>query len=131
MGGYTLMHTADLRRVAPKWVSFSEDVRADPDVRSLLGFLHATLGLCAELSGSSGAADSCWSWGSTDGLLRSCAMHGMLCQACLCGLGHRLRLACVQLVSTVLLCTKATLSIAPNCTNLFPAGGCMLTQAPD
>ena len=45
VGGYTLMHTADLRRVAPKWVSFSEDVRADPDVRSLLAlFLHATAG---------------------------------------------------------------------------------------
>ena len=36
MGGYTLMHTADLRRVAPKWVSFSEDVRADPDVSTRL-----------------------------------------------------------------------------------------------
>ena len=36
MGGYTLMHTADLRRVAPKWVSFSEDVRADPDVSARL-----------------------------------------------------------------------------------------------
>ena len=36
VGGYTLMHTADLRRVAPKWVSFSEDVRADPDVSARL-----------------------------------------------------------------------------------------------
>ena len=32
VGGYTLMHTADLKRVAPGWVRFSEDVRADPDV---------------------------------------------------------------------------------------------------
>ena len=36
VGGYTLMHTPDLRRVAPKWVSFSEDVRADPDVSARL-----------------------------------------------------------------------------------------------
>ena len=32
VGGFTLMNTKDLRRVAPLWLKFTEDVRADPDV---------------------------------------------------------------------------------------------------
>lgn len=31
-GGFTLMNTNDLRRVAPLWLKYTEDVRADPDV---------------------------------------------------------------------------------------------------
>ena len=32
-GGFTLMHIDDLRKVAPRWLKFTEDVRFDPDVR--------------------------------------------------------------------------------------------------
>jgi len=32
VGGFTLMNTDDLRRVAPLWLKYTEDVRADPDV---------------------------------------------------------------------------------------------------
>jgi hypothetical protein len=32
VGGFTLMYTKDLRRVAPLWLKFTEDVRVDPDV---------------------------------------------------------------------------------------------------
>ena len=32
VGGFTLMHVEDLRRVAPGWLKFTEDVRFDPDV---------------------------------------------------------------------------------------------------
>jgi hypothetical protein len=35
VGGYTLMHREDLRRVAPLWLKYTEDVRFDPDVRPL------------------------------------------------------------------------------------------------
>lgn len=34
VGGFTLMATADMRRVAPLWLKISEDVRDDPLVRS-------------------------------------------------------------------------------------------------
>lgn len=33
VGGFTLMHTEDLKRVAPLWLKYTEDVRFDPDVR--------------------------------------------------------------------------------------------------
>lgn len=33
VGGFTLMNVADLRRVAPLWLKYTEDVRFDPDVR--------------------------------------------------------------------------------------------------
>lgn len=33
VGGFTLMATADMRRVAPLWLKISEDVREDPLVR--------------------------------------------------------------------------------------------------
>lgn len=29
VGGFTMMHREDLRRVAPYWIKYSEDVRAD------------------------------------------------------------------------------------------------------
>lgn len=32
VGGFTLMNVADLRRVAPLWLKYTEDVRFDPDV---------------------------------------------------------------------------------------------------
>ena len=33
MGGFILMELSDLRRMSPLWLKYSEDVRADPDVR--------------------------------------------------------------------------------------------------
>ena len=36
VGGFILMHKEDLRRMAPLWLKYSEDVRFDPDVRFLL-----------------------------------------------------------------------------------------------
>ncbi|KAI8102669.1 hypothetical protein M9434_005468 [Picochlorum sp. BPE23] len=36
-GGFTLMSTQDLRRVAPMWLKFTEDVRADPEAWHLTG----------------------------------------------------------------------------------------------
>jgi hypothetical protein len=33
IGGFTLMQTEDLRKVAPLWLKYTEDVRFDPDVR--------------------------------------------------------------------------------------------------
>lgn len=35
IGGFTLMQTEDLRKVAPLWLKYTEDVRFDPDVRGL------------------------------------------------------------------------------------------------
>ncbi|KFM28780.1 hypothetical protein F751_6301 [Auxenochlorella protothecoides] len=37
VGGFTLMHSEDLRRVAPLWLKYSEDVRFDPDAWTLSG----------------------------------------------------------------------------------------------
>ena len=34
VGGFTLMQAGDMRRVAPWWIKYSEDVRADPLVRT-------------------------------------------------------------------------------------------------
>lgn len=36
-GGFTLMNAQDLRRVAPMWLKFTEDVRADPEAWRLTG----------------------------------------------------------------------------------------------
>lgn len=33
VGGFCIMMKDDLKRVAPKWLSFSKKVRHDPDVR--------------------------------------------------------------------------------------------------
>ncbi len=33
VGGYTFMHRDDLSKVAPLWLSITEDVREDPEVR--------------------------------------------------------------------------------------------------
>lgn len=33
VGGFILMHKEDLKRMAPLWLKYSEDVRFDPDVR--------------------------------------------------------------------------------------------------
>ena len=41
VGGFTMMHTEDLRRVAPLWLKYTEDVRADPDVSC--SFLHCAI----------------------------------------------------------------------------------------
>jgi len=37
VGGFTLMNTQDLRRVAPLWLKYTEDVRFDPDAWELSG----------------------------------------------------------------------------------------------
>lgn len=37
VGGYTLMHREDLRRVAPLWLQYTEAVRFDPDVSPDVG----------------------------------------------------------------------------------------------
>ena len=37
VGGFTLMHREDLRRVAPHWLKYTEDVRFDPDVSAERG----------------------------------------------------------------------------------------------
>lgn len=37
VGGFTLMHRDDLRRVAPLWLKYTEDVRFDPDAWTLSG----------------------------------------------------------------------------------------------
>lgn len=37
VGGFTMMYTEDLRRVAPLWLKYTEDVRADPDAWELTG----------------------------------------------------------------------------------------------
>jgi hypothetical protein len=37
VGGYTLMHREDLRRVAPLWLQYTEAVRFDPDVSPVVG----------------------------------------------------------------------------------------------
>ena len=34
VGGFILMEKSDLKRMSPLWLKYSEDVRADPDVRS-------------------------------------------------------------------------------------------------
>lgn len=39
VGGFTLMNTEDLRRMAPLWLTYTEDVRADPDVSRRLPLL--------------------------------------------------------------------------------------------
>ena len=37
VGGYTFMHKDDLAKVAPLWLTFSEDVREDPEAWKLSG----------------------------------------------------------------------------------------------
>ena len=37
VGGFTMMRTEDLKRVAPVWIKYSEDVRADPDAWNTSG----------------------------------------------------------------------------------------------
>jgi peptidyl serine alpha-galactosyltransferase len=37
VGGFTMMHVRDLRRVAPLWLKYTEDVRFDPDAWELTG----------------------------------------------------------------------------------------------
>jgi hypothetical protein len=37
IGGFTLMQTEDLRKVAPLWLKYTEDVRFDPDAWELSG----------------------------------------------------------------------------------------------
>ena len=68
VGGYTLMHTADLRRVAPGWVTFSEDVRADPDVSP---------SIYAARIGAVDRAMRCWITGDN-----SAAFSRLFSQAC-------------------------------------------------
>ena len=43
VGGYTFMHRDDLSKVAPLWLSVTEDVREDPEVRSELKVSERTL----------------------------------------------------------------------------------------
>jgi len=42
VGGFILMHQEDLRRMAPMWLKYSEDVRFDPDAWNLTGDVFAT-----------------------------------------------------------------------------------------
>ena len=42
VGGFTLMHRDDLRRMAPLWLKFTEDVRFDPDAWTLSGDAYST-----------------------------------------------------------------------------------------
>ncbi|KAL4443932.1 hypothetical protein ABPG75_011669 [Micractinium tetrahymenae] len=42
VGGFTLMHREDLRRVAPHWLKFTEAVRFDPDAWELTGDAYST-----------------------------------------------------------------------------------------
>lgn len=42
VGGFTLMNVADLRRVAPLWLKYTEDVRFDPDAWELTGDAYST-----------------------------------------------------------------------------------------
>ena len=41
MGGFILMEKSDLKRMSPLWLKYSEDVRADPDVRHQFPHLEA------------------------------------------------------------------------------------------
>jgi hypothetical protein len=41
-GGFTMMQTDQLRKVAPLWLQYTEDVRADPDAWKLSGDQYAT-----------------------------------------------------------------------------------------
>lgn len=42
VGGFTLMNTQDLRRMAPLWLKYTEDVRVDPDAWELSGDAYST-----------------------------------------------------------------------------------------
>ena len=42
VGGFTLMHRDDLKRAAPLWLKYTEDVRADPDAWTLTGDSYST-----------------------------------------------------------------------------------------
>jgi hypothetical protein len=42
VGGFTMMNTGDLRRVAPLWLKYTEDVRFDPDAWELSGDAYST-----------------------------------------------------------------------------------------
>jgi peptidyl serine alpha-galactosyltransferase len=42
VGGFTMMRVEDLRRMAPLWLKFTEDVRADPDAWELTGDAYST-----------------------------------------------------------------------------------------
>ncbi|GAB4816143.1 hypothetical protein N2152v2_003189 [Parachlorella kessleri] len=42
VGGFILQHQSDLRRMAPLWLKYSEDVRADPDAWELSGDAYST-----------------------------------------------------------------------------------------
>lgn len=47
VGGFTLMHREDLRRVAPHWLKFTEAVRFDPDVSLSGGRVGRGVGVLA------------------------------------------------------------------------------------
>ena len=42
VGGFTMMYTKDLKRVAPLWLKYTEDVRFDPDAWTLSGDAYST-----------------------------------------------------------------------------------------
>jgi len=42
VGGFTLMATEDLKRVAPLWLRYTEDIRFDPDAWELTGDAYST-----------------------------------------------------------------------------------------
>lgn len=42
VGGFVLSHQSDMRKIAPLWLKFTEDVRADPDAWNLTGDVYAT-----------------------------------------------------------------------------------------
>jgi hypothetical protein len=65
VGGFILQHQSDLRRMAPLWLKFSEDVRADPDVSDASIRAACLLGLCSK---PSIFADT-WGWGNYKGCM--------------------------------------------------------------
>lgn len=54
VGGFTLMNANDLRRMAPLWLKYTEDVRFDPDVSLCISILlrscHAGCRRCSSCS---------------------------------------------------------------------------------
>ncbi|KAL4441065.1 hypothetical protein ABPG77_010496 [Micractinium sp. CCAP 211/92] len=69
VGGFTMMHREDLRRVAPGWIKYSEDVRADKLAWNQTGDVYAVEGepvWIAEMYGYSFGCSKAGVWHITD-----------------------------------------------------------------
>ncbi|KAL4451469.1 hypothetical protein ABPG75_007131 [Micractinium tetrahymenae] len=69
VGGFTMMHWEDLRRVAPWWIKYSEDVRADKLAWNQTGDVYAVEGesvWIAEMYGYSFGCSKAGVWHITD-----------------------------------------------------------------